>query len=158
MKRRRNWPLVACVALAAAAALLAGARLAVRPPAPEGPAPAYMPPSPENALLMARLRVKTRVTRDVAAGRVSLTEAAAVFRELDVRGPPPLRPVRDVFPDARSEEEAYCRCVIAWAANTAPPGGAAELTRRLEAELDGLLRAGPVRLPTPPAPLLAGGD
>ena len=151
MKSRMNWPLAAFAAAAAAATVLAGMRLAVAPPAHDQPMPARLPPSPDDAALMERLEAKAGVARDVAEGRLSVREGAAVFRGLDACGPPPLLPVRDAFPAAHSEEEAYCRSVIAWAAAASPPGKSADLTRRLEAELGVLVRDGPVRLvPRPP--------
>jgi hypothetical protein len=89
-----------------------------------------------------RIRAKDRIVRDLALGRYSLLEAAALFRELD-RVPPeatyPARPhpapaLQLVSP---TEDERYCAAVITYARNAllgSEPERAQALTERLVAE------------------------
>jgi hypothetical protein len=98
---------------------------------------------------LARLTAKERATDDVIAGRRSLLEAAAAFREWDAL-PPRLTP--ETGPAERSgdgPEERYCRSVIWWVRYQAPREQAADLTRRLEEELEERLRDGSLQLPSP---------
>ena len=95
-----------------------------------------------------RLEVKHRLTGEVIAGRLSLFQAATAFRDADARGGrPPTLYLLDVFPGHPSEEEAYCRSVIAWVGSEAPRDRADDLTGRLQAELDARLRDGRLQLP-----------
>ena len=60
------------------------------------------------------------------------------------------------YPNAVSEDEIHCLLVIVYVGTEAPPEQAAELTGRLHAELDAMLRDGTLRLPDPKgAPALA---
>ena len=143
--RYGTWYMRACAAAAVLAAALIGLRLAGvgRPTAPPKQTELMLPGDPE---LVARTEAKRRIAADVTAGRTSLLEAAAAFRDLDAHGPPGL--VRMGFPQAASEDEAYCRSVIAYVA-FGPPAGRDDRVRALEAELDSRLRDGTLRM-TPP--------
>jgi hypothetical protein len=97
--------------------------------------------------LSARLETKSRVARDVVMGRTPLLAAAAVFRRLDDQSPCYAH-ARNGSVDAPSEAEAYCRSVIGWVATEAPPERADELTKRLQSELDAMIRDGALHLPS----------
>jgi hypothetical protein len=98
-----------------------------------------------------RLEFKHRLSGEVIAGRLSLFEAAAAFRDADAQGQRPAVYVVESFPGAASEEEAYCRSVIAWVGAEAPCDRADDLTSRLRAELDARLPDGAIQLPDPSA-------
>jgi hypothetical protein len=97
-----------------------------------------------------RILAKSEVASDVAAGRCSLAEAAALFGELD-RLEPPATDLARVSPydSLPTHEERLCRQVIAWVnvekLRAGLPADAA--VARLEAELRGLKEHGPIRLP-----------
>jgi hypothetical protein len=91
-----------------------------------------------------RLSAKAHIADEVAAGRLSLREAAAAFRDLDAQQPRQVYDHPAAFPPGASEDERRCRAVIDWAVNAAPPDHAPALARRLEAELEVLLRQDPV--------------
>ena len=100
--------------------------------------------------ICARNRAKARVADEVLAGRLSLLQAAAAFRDLDERWP--RSPIMwAYFPNAASDDEIHCLHVISYVGMEAPPDRAAELTGRLHAELDAMLRNGTLRLPDPEA-------
>jgi hypothetical protein len=96
---------------------------------------------------------KGRLAADVAAGRLTLLEAAAGFRELNSRWPPFDWRLWRQFIHGRfsgvSDEEGLCRQVIGCAKSTLwqQPEKAEQVARRLEAELDQHLRHGTLRLP-----------
>jgi hypothetical protein len=95
----------------------------------------------------ARTRAKCRIADEVIAGRLSLLQAAAAFRDLDERWPrSPI--IWACYPNA-SEGEVRCLNVIGYVGAEAPPDRAAELTDCLHAELDAMLRDGALRLPSP---------
>ncbi len=98
--------------------------------------------------IQARMVRKRQVIDEVIAGRRALLEAAAVFRRLDAEGPP-LPPIRDRFPDQSSDDEAYCRSVVKYVQQAAPPDKQEELTRRFGDELDARLHDGTLHLPGP---------
>jgi hypothetical protein len=110
-----------------------------------------------------RIRAKDRIVRDLAAGRYSLLEAAAMFRELD-HVPPEVKypekypevpfdpqPLQLVSP---TEEERYCVAVIVYARNWlrgSAPEPARDLTERLVREFWAeQSERGEVRLPDAP--------
>ncbi len=96
----------------------------------------------------ARTIAKGRIADEVIAGRLSLLQGAAACRDLDKLWPrSPI--IWAYFPNAVSEDEVYCLHVIGYVANEAPPNRAAELTDRLHAELDAILRDGTLHLPDP---------
>jgi hypothetical protein len=95
----------------------------------------------------ARLETKSRVAHDVFMGRTPLLAAAAVFRRLDDQSPCYAQ-ARNGSVDSPSEAEAYCRSVIGWVAREAPPERADELTKRLQSELDAMIRDGALHLPS----------
>jgi hypothetical protein len=85
----------------------------------------------------------------VIAGRLSLLEAAARFRDLDEQPPAARREVlRCAYPGA-SDDECRCRAVLqyVWVEARDRPGADPAVAKRLEAELRGLLGHGDVRLP-----------
>ena len=67
-------------------------------------------PTPRTPRSYARITGKDEIARELVAGRLSLLQAAAGFRDLGLQGPPD--GVRDVFATAGSADEAYCRSVI----------------------------------------------
>jgi hypothetical protein len=114
--------------------------------------------------IISRIDAKRRVANEVIAGRLSLLQAAAAFRNLDERWPCNVIPWA-YFPNAASEDEVYCLLVIGYVRCEAPPERADELTKRLQAELAAMLRDGTLHLPdaedastadipTPPVELL----
>jgi hypothetical protein len=101
--------------------------------------------------ITARVLAREAVIRDLRAGRLTLAQAAARFR--DINGPDGKAPleVAGRFGGA-TEEERLCRQVIAWAevvARYESPGAAEPMRRGLEAELAALLarNSGVIRLP-----------
>ena len=108
---------------------------------------ALQPPDPSNTALHARYCVKSWVVHELIAGRLSLLEAAAAFKEADTLGPDST--VMTGFPQSASPEEAYCRSVIAYVQIQAPSNRAEGMCRGLEEELSARLRVGALRLPKP---------
>jgi hypothetical protein len=100
-----------------------------------------------------RLVAKDRIARDAADGRVSLLEAAALFRELNKLPPAPARPTRvdsSLNIPADTEEAWLCRQVAAHVrvALRSDPARAEAAVARLEDEFFAELRAhGALRLP-----------
>ena len=90
---------------------------------------------------------KHRITREVIGDRISLTAAAAEFRRLDGLLPLSVRLVHN-FHGAASEEEAYCRAVIAWVESEQSAECANATASKLRLELDVMLRDGTMHLPT----------
>ena len=85
------------------------------------------------------LEVKTRITTEVLAGRLSLAEAAEAFREANAT----LKDAPDAWVDPyrfADDEEAVFRTVIAWARSRADadPERQAAVVARLEEELQQL--------------------
>ena len=125
-----------------------------RPPEPDPPAEYSRDAATEAVVL--RAAAKGLLALDVAAGRRTLFEAAALFRELD-RLPPEPDPPPGFDPTLRipadTEEGRLCRQVVTavQAELGAEPDRAAEAVARLEAEFfQELRRRGAVRLPDPP--------
>ena len=82
------------------------------------------------------LEAKTRVTAEVVAGRLTLLEAAAAFRQCNET----VKDGNDAWAGvyrAPGDEEAVCRNVIVWAAlaTRRDPQRQAAVVRRLEEEL-----------------------
>jgi hypothetical protein len=97
-------------------------------------------PAPEA--VRSRIYAKSRLVDELAAGRLSLIYAAALFRELD-RLPPEMRYPSAPDPDpplrvsSPTDGERHCRTVIVYARNrlrTTAPGRAEAVIRRLVAE------------------------
>lgn len=149
-------------AVLAVAALLAG-RLAYHPGSRPGGPPAsdaaqtfpdlnqtYWPPGAADRAVIARMYAKQGIADEVIAGRLSLLQAAAAFRDLDAQDPRnPTAELLWVFPESSSADEAYCRSVISHVKYRVPPDRAEQLTSGLEAELAARLRGGTLRLPEP---------
>lgn len=83
-----------------------------------------------------RLEAKQRIVGQLLAGRTSLLVAAAAFRSLDERGSSRWVRASQRFPDAASDEEAYCRSVLMFLRATNPIEVSEEAADRLEAELN----------------------
>ena len=149
----RSW--TRCVMVWAAPAVLAGViglRLLYRaqsPPAPPSREDVLMSPAPPSA---ARLESEYRMAQEVAAGRLSLLEAAAGFKALDANPPPGW-----VFAEREpglSDEEYYCRRVIGFVGGALPPEQADPAIPRLQADLEARRRDGTLHLPDAPAAFL----
>jgi hypothetical protein len=102
------------------------------------------------AVLRRRIQAKARISRELAAGKVTLFKAAALFRVLN--DGPEGRPnqYRTLWP-GRSDGEKLCRQVIAWThceLSKSAHSQADELRCRLEGELEEHIRRhGTVKLP-----------
>ena len=93
-----------------------------------------------------RSEARRRVALDLEAGRLTLLEAAEHFRDLNGSYPGfNWYQFRRHFPGS-SDDERHCRQVIKFVALESPPGRAASARQRLEAELEGHLRRGTLRL------------
>jgi hypothetical protein len=120
---------IVLAALAAGCLAVAGGRLAEPWTPPADPA-AHGPEAERGRRLDDQMRVvrrrvaeKARVARQVAAGWLSLVDAAAAYRDLD-RDDPNYNadPFRRAYPGG-SDEERYCRQVITFATRLVPfPG------------------------------------
>jgi hypothetical protein len=91
---------------------------------------------------------KKRLIGELIAGRLSLLETAAGFKQVyKSRSSFVEEEYRRAWP-GDSEEERYCRDVIAWVGVLAnSPEQAREVTGRLEAELKERLHSGTLRFP-----------
>jgi hypothetical protein len=132
-----------------------------RPPGPEAPPPPAGEAEPLPEIVASRLIAKGQIAEDVAAGRRSLVEAAALFGALNRL--PPLAPdpaLREWYPPPlrvpiRTDEERLCQQVADWVTRRfweKGPAREAEVVVRLEAEFREERRAhGAIRLPDPSA-------
>jgi hypothetical protein len=99
-----------------------------------------------------RVHGKEAVVAALLAGRLTLPQAAALFRDLDETLPDPSVP-RRLAAGGPADGERLCRQVLTWAGGRAPegrtaPGQAADVVARLEAEFQQLRgRDGTVCLP-----------
>jgi hypothetical protein len=96
-----------------------------------------------------RIVEKERLAADVIEGRLSLTAAAARYRDLNEQTPPfNWETFRRLYPGA-SDDERHCRAVIGYVREDLRhrPGADLALTDRLDTELQDLLRRGDFRLP-----------
>jgi hypothetical protein len=129
------------------------------------PPPEALPTWPEGPQLEAlpdtvylRFYAKGQIARDAAAGRRSLFEAAALFRELN-RLPPALPELSysdrfDTTLVVHNDEERLCRQVIWWVGATITRDGFPERVEATQRLLKDVLRAeiqksGTIRLPEP---------
>jgi hypothetical protein len=102
--------------------------------------------------VLRRIAIKEEIVADVIGERLPLTEAAALFRELNTNCPEYLATLRIRYPQL-SEDEIYCRNVIDFvaAALTFHPSRCTAVVDRLEGELrcvlqrDGLVKLQPLR-------------
>jgi hypothetical protein len=96
-----------------------------------------------------RVLEKERLAADLFEGRLSLTAAAARYRDLEEQ-PPAFNweAFRRLYPGA-SDDERHCREVIGYVRADLPyrPGADPALADRLEAVLEDLLGRGDLRLP-----------
>jgi hypothetical protein len=99
--------------------------------------------------LFACLEDKDQVARELAAGRLSLVEAAARFRAIARETPGFDRAVFRRVHGGDSEEESYCWAVIQRVRDLLAdhPAHAQEVAWRLEAELQELLHSRPPSFP-----------
>jgi hypothetical protein len=98
--------------------------------------------------LLRLVAARRQVAADVIAGRLTLLEAAARFRDLNAETPA-FEDCNRIYP-GNSPEERFCRLVIDQVESEMEeePEQAAELRRRLEAELrQHLGSGGAIRLP-----------
>jgi hypothetical protein len=142
----KQWTLITAAVLAFASipAYHVGGRLLKRPTL-EAQTFILFESSPETKDIDARMSAKRRIAHELIAGRVSLLQAAAAFRDLDERRPRAIIAAAH-YPNAASEGEVYCLIVIGYVGAEAPPDRAAELTGRLHAELNGMRRDRTLRL------------
>jgi hypothetical protein len=96
-----------------------------------------------------RARRKQRVAEEVLAGRLTLLEAAALFRALD-HGPPEFHwgRFRASWP-GKNDDERHCQEAIHWvylALRDTNPGNAEALRQDLNTQLSEHQRLGPLRL------------
>jgi hypothetical protein len=94
----------------------------------------------------ARIDAKVRVIRELVQGERTLRDAAGQFRAMDrdVKNHDLLlERLRETIP-GRTDEERYCRSVITWVSGELPRNSdeTEAVVRRLEAELDELVRQG----------------
>jgi hypothetical protein len=85
----------------------------------------------------------------VIAGRLSLLEAAARFRDLDEQRPAASRQARCATHAGASDDECHCRAVLQYVGAEVElrPGADPGVAERLDAELRSLLEQGNLRLP-----------
>jgi hypothetical protein len=118
--------------------------------APDG-GPDSQAPDESCRDVLRRVLEKEGLVGEVIEGRLSLTEAAAHFRDLDEQ-PPPFgwRQFHELYPGA-SDDERHCRMVIAMVSAEvhARPGSDLAVVDRLETELQDLVGRGDIRLPRP---------
>lgn len=127
----------------------------------EPPSPQYVDPEAEALaagvpeIVPLRLIAKDLITQDVIAGRRSIWEAAALFRELNRLPPEPAKPSLfdpSLSIPADTEEEWLCRdvAVRVSAELCDEPERASAITGRLEAEFFAeTFQHGAIRLPEP---------
>jgi hypothetical protein len=149
------WTVLAALAPCCLVAVLSRATNFSGVPGPDGADPTAAPEVPEVVDLcqdLVRRHVeKQRLAGEVLAGRLTLLEAAARFRDLDdqprTAGGEALR---STYPGA-SDEECQCRAVLQYVRVVLPdwPGAHPAAVKRLEAELRDLLEHGNLRLPGP---------
>lgn len=142
----RTWRILVVAELMAFAGAIA-VHLACKPPRPCPPSSVLVEASEYSGPATRRLVAKKRATLAVIAGRLSLLEAASLFKSLDADGPPCSGWVFPMHQPGVSDEEYYCRMVIVWVSNEAPRDQADDLVCMLQAELDARLAGGPLRLP-----------
>jgi len=103
----------------------------------------------QGEAILRRLEAKDRIARAVLDGRLSLPEAAQCFRDLDRDWSDfDIEFFRASVPGA-SDAERYCRLTISWVRTCVKnrPDQGKEVLRRLEAELQQLLRDGGLEFP-----------
>jgi hypothetical protein len=103
-----------------------------------------------------RIQAKCLLVEELAAGRLTLLDTAALFRELDrmppmTKYPPNPYPAPPIRLECPTEDERYCVRVITFARNllrVTQPGRAESVTERLVAEFEAERRlSGTIRLP-----------
>jgi hypothetical protein len=149
MKQWKHWALITATVLAFAGILAYQTRgRLLKRQTLEAHSIVLLESSAEIKGIDARTSAKCRIADEIIAGRLSLLQAAAAFRDLDERWPrSPI--IWAYYPNAASEDEVHCLNVIGYVGAEAPPDRAAELTDRFHAELDAMLRDGALRLPSP---------
>ena len=84
------------------------------------------------------MEAKQQIVRELLAGRTSLLAAGAAFRRLDDGASPRWVRAPQQFPDAASDDEAYCRSVLIFVPATAPIELSKETVDRLQEELNAI--------------------
>ncbi len=119
---------------------------------------------PWNEEEAARLRylnwsylVRVGLVRALLRGELSLWEAAACFRQVEAQRPPKVRPGSEVHRGG-SEDERFCRHVLAYVCVELEDSGEEGLALELESELDERVRQGDLRLPAAPPGLVGRYD
>ena len=110
----------------------------------------------ENRAMLSRLAAKRQVVEEAAAGRLTLLEAVARFRELDATTPErQIRAWRTAIA-ANSDEERYCLTVIqhVWALLQERPGASRDVLGELKAQLEEHRRRGDLYFPPDPLRVL----
>ena len=135
--------------LGALTSLLAGLAACQLSRGPDGPRPsaqsvANAEAAAEAQAITERMERKRRLVEEMVAGRRTLLQTAAGFRDI---GAEDNFTIRQAFPHTASDEEAYCRSILEYVRVVAPPDEAAGLCRDLEDELNGRLRDGTLALP-----------
>jgi hypothetical protein len=98
-----------------------------------------------------RIARKSEIAVELAAGRLTLLEAAARFHELHRIEPPKVRELRQRVHRDASEEECACREAIESLTHRMPKGHEVDpaLVDRLRKELEKHRRRGTLKLPPP---------
>src|SRR5262249_62267097 len=102
----------------------------------------------DDGAALRRMAVKEEAAEEAAAGRLSLRETAARFRDSDAGVPESYRSAWRITVPGGSEDERYCRQVLLYVGWLVQQGDArAAALDRLQAELDEALARGDLRLP-----------
>jgi hypothetical protein len=146
----KRWTTIALVG--AAIALLMGLISFRLTRAPDGARASSLFPDAQDTRaqvesIRARMERKRQAAGELIAGRQSLLQTAADFRDLDALGPHV--PIRNSFPRAASDDEGYCLSVLEYVYKEAPPERAEELTGLYTDEMNARLRDGTLVMPAP---------
>jgi hypothetical protein len=102
----------------------------------------------EMLAVQVRTALKDEAAEDVAAGRLTLVEAAAGFRRLDADAPDDYRRGWLATAEGGSDDERYCRQVLAHVGGVLRDGAdAADVLAGLNRQLEEILARGDLRLP-----------
>lgn len=104
----------------------------------------------QRQVALRRMQARLQIVEELAAGRMDLLEAAGRFRDLNETLPEFSREVLHRYFPGASEEERYCRQVLAWVDSELTHRDArlaSATTGRLERQLEEYLRRGGPRLP-----------
>jgi hypothetical protein len=85
-----------------------------------------------------RLEARQQIAREVLFDHKSLIAAGGDFRRLDDEASSRWVLAPQLFPDAASEDEAYCRSVLAFLRTTSPTDLSGQMADRLQVELNAM--------------------